>query len=168
MVFIHTIASLIIMALGVAAFPAPAPQPEAAPILVVDFEPDVQSISLNLLLRGFSSATSPSVSATQTPATPGVSSAPPTSFDVLPLETTSSQSMLPPAPSPIITCETIRCIDPYVCMEQEGVPGCYEKESCGKVFCPYGTRCCNSLCDMCAPSNMSCIQGCTTPETPLL
>ncbi|WDK10642.1 hypothetical protein CGRA01v4_01921 [Colletotrichum graminicola] len=159
MVFIHAIASLI-MALGVAAFPAPGPQPEAAPILIADFKPDVPSISLDLSLLDFSIGTSPSISATLTPAILDLPSASSTSLEILPLETTSILSTSPPAPSPIITCATIRCIAPYVCREQEGVPGCYEKDPCGKVFCPYGTTCCNSLCNICAPPGTACIQGC--------
>ncbi|KAK2055721.1 hypothetical protein LY76DRAFT_595817 [Colletotrichum caudatum] len=134
MLFIHTIASLI-LAHGVAAIPAPAPHPEAEPI-IDDFEPRWSTLGLSP--RDLPSVTAASSPTTETPA---------------------------PEPSPIVSCATIDCQSGYVCREIEGRPGCYEQQICGKGYCPWGTSCCNRSCSVCTPPNVSCTQQiCNKPD----
>ncbi|KAK1975041.1 hypothetical protein LZ30DRAFT_375825 [Colletotrichum cereale] len=166
---IRTIASLA-LALGVAAIPAPAPERESVPVLdeglsAISLDLDGLSLPLDLSLQNFPSVTAPSKPPTETPALSDfVSSVPPTSLDTLFSGTPSTLSTLAPAPSPIITCATILCRSPYVCRELEGRPGCYEKDPCGKVFCPYGTSCCNAGCSVCTPPDVMCTQEICGPD----
>ncbi|KAK2016380.1 hypothetical protein LZ32DRAFT_601604 [Colletotrichum eremochloae] len=143
MVLIRTVIASLILALGVAAVPAPASEPEPQTSRVfapVNFERDEESSS------DFSYANSTSVTASSTPTTD-----------------TSSRPPIPPGPPPGLTCDTIQCIKPWVCQNIDGKPGCYQK--CGSGYCPYNTTCCNAGCNTCAPPGMMCTQPVCNSES---